>query len=228
MASEVVKRIERQGLHQLRPSLCRTIETLENDGSQTLYVQIVGVGAERTLDMVECGWPVLFARIQLREGAMGGPAPCSIPSRFVEGSVRIFIAPLVSESESELIVGLAVIRVWIAAGEPGDRATQVLFGLPELAALQAPHSQGSVAARIAGIASHGFAPIQFRTTSGMAILREMQPCDVEFVGGRDLLRRRRLRRGFGRGGWGDFAGCIAENRRLAVPQGYGEHLIGGF
>src|SRR5579859_7106934 len=110
----------------------------QNDGEEVARVQIVGIGGEAALNVVERGGPVLLFRIALGEREVCRSAPGGVPRGFVKGVVCLLMAAFVAEREAEIVIGLAIARVGIERGEPRDRGLEVLGGLNELSAAKIP------------------------------------------------------------------------------------------
>src|SRR5262249_2146124 len=77
----------------------------------------------------------------------------------------------------------------VSLRESGDGSAKMLFSLRKLSAAQMPEPHGIVAATVARVTAQRFAPIDFWTPRGMAILFEMHPCEIQLIGAGYFARR---------------------------------------
>src|SRR6185312_15277812 len=98
--------------------------------------------------MFEGGCPIFARTGNLREGMKTGGGPRLVPGGFVKGFVGFVIAAEVAQTHSEMVIGLAVVGIGIAAREPFDGAAEIWLGFDELAAAQMRQAERDVATRI--------------------------------------------------------------------------------
>ena len=101
----------------------------------------------------------------------------------------------VSQAETEIVIGFAVIRIRVSARETLDRVPKMGFSKAELATAKMPESQGVVAPRIERIAPQGLTPVKRRTPGRVPVLFEMETDKIKFFEGGDVSWKRRFGRG---------------------------------
>ena len=87
-----VERVERQCFAQEQISVAGAIELPQCDGFEIPGAEIVGVEAERVIQVFQRGCPILACAINLRQCMVTGGGPGLIPHRLVERGVRVGVA----------------------------------------------------------------------------------------------------------------------------------------
>ena len=144
------------------------------------------------------GRPVTTGRVHLRQCVIRRRTPGQVPGRLVQRCIRLLPFAQVAERQTQMVVGLAVVRVGVERGERSNcRLRKCSRASSNSPAPQVPDAHGIVASRVARIAPQRLLPVQLRVPRGMAILAPGAGRSDRAARSSLSLRRRRLCRGRG-------------------------------
>jgi hypothetical protein len=181
---------------------------------------VVAIVDEAAVDLVEGAIKITYTGADASGLEIGGIGPSLVPRGFPEEFVRLIGAELILEAEGEVVDGLAVVRVGVAALQHLDSSAQVGLGLVEAATTQVPKTYLIVATVVQGVATQGLLVIVESRPCGVAILLKVQACKVKLVDGLDLLGAQRGLSSIGDGAYIVGLGLPSQHGMYAVRVGY--------
>src|ERR1700677_3067692 len=166
--------------------------------------------------MIEGGCPGTASAVDLSEAVIGGSAPGRVPRALIESLVGLVWTLQIRECQAEGVVRLAIRRIGVAHGEPGDGGAEIFLGIKEFTAIQVPAAEGKIAAAVAGVPLDGLAPIDLRSAGGVTILLKMEAGQKEFIVAGHFFGHGRLSCDGGRRHRLNFVWRIAKEAAIAV------------
>src|SRR5690348_8318691 len=97
--------------------------------------------------------PIFSCAINLPQRVAASRCPGLIPRRLVKRGVSFRVTVKISQTQAKVVIGLAVIRVRVAACEPFDGLAKMLFRPGKFTPAQMPPTEGVVAAGVARVAA---------------------------------------------------------------------------
>ena len=162
-----------------------TAHLAEDEALEVQGDQVLGIGGDTALDVVEGVLPILALAVNLGELQVGGGVPVGIPGGAVEHVIGLFDAAQVTERQAEVVEGLAVARTGVTHGDTLDGLAEIGFGLLPVLVLVSHEAELVVDLGVARIAAEGFLEVRHRIHRAVELV-DAQAGEVEFLDAFDL------------------------------------------
>ncbi|CCY64377.1 unknown [Prevotella sp. CAG:1124] len=113
--------------------------------------------------------------------------PCAVPCRLEEAVVSLVNLALVLQRQTEVVYRFAVVRVGVALHEHLDGRLQVSLGACEASLADVPQTQCVVVSYVERVAAQSLLVVFNGVVCSVAVLLEVQTCEVKLLGSLDFL-----------------------------------------